>query len=151
MPVMTEPKLISGNANRPLAASIARRMSMHRGMNVGLCDARIERYYPRDFISSGGNQPPGPDYFLPDNFSFYGIRLSTDMRYEREYTRATRPFASIARTWHSILGAGYDLRLGLAGSVLGADHLALSFGMGKAGTQTNAPVRDLFLNYRIHF
>jgi hypothetical protein len=83
-------------------------------------DARIERYYPRDFISSGGNQPPGPDYFLPDNFSFYGIRLSTDMRYEREYT-------------------------------LGADHLALSFGMGKAGTQTNAPVRDLFLNYRIHF
>ena len=114
-------------------------------------DARIERYYPRDFISSGGNQPPGPDYFLPDNFSFYGIRLSTDMRYEREYTRATRPFASIARTWHSILGAGYDLRLGLAGSVLGADHLALSFGMGKAGTQTNAPVRDLFLNYRIHF
>ena len=42
MPVMTEPKLISGNANMPLAAAIARRMSMHRGMNVSLCDARTK-------------------------------------------------------------------------------------------------------------
>ena len=38
MPAMTEPKLISGNANKPLAQAIARRMSMHRGMNVSLVD-----------------------------------------------------------------------------------------------------------------
>ncbi|MFN3527271.1 MAG: ribose-phosphate pyrophosphokinase-like domain-containing protein, partial [Paracoccus sp. (in: a-proteobacteria)] len=44
MPVMSEPKLISGNANRPLAQAIARRMSMHRGMNVSLLDARVERF-----------------------------------------------------------------------------------------------------------
>jgi len=31
MPAVTEPKLISGNANTPLAKAIARRMSMHRG------------------------------------------------------------------------------------------------------------------------
>ena len=36
MPAMTEPKLIAGNANLPLAKSIARRMSMHRGMSVNL-------------------------------------------------------------------------------------------------------------------
>ena len=42
MPAMTEPKLISGNANLPLAKSIARRMSMHRGMSVepGRCAGR---------------------------------------------------------------------------------------------------------------
>jgi ribose-phosphate pyrophosphokinase len=34
MPNITEPKLISGNANKPLANAVARRMSMHRGMNV---------------------------------------------------------------------------------------------------------------------
>ena len=39
-----EPKLISGNANMPLAKGIAKRMSMHRGMNVGLVDARVERF-----------------------------------------------------------------------------------------------------------
>ena len=115
-------------------------------------DARISRLYPADFIQPAGNGTPGPEYFLPDDFSFYGIRLSTDVRYEQEYTRATRPFASIARTWHSKLGPGYDLRLGLAGSVLGADHLAMSWGLGKSGMQqTGGLVRDLQLTYRIHY
>ncbi len=31
-----EPKMISGNANRTLAKAISRRMSLHRGLNVGL-------------------------------------------------------------------------------------------------------------------
>ncbi|MFN3606951.1 MAG: phosphoribosylpyrophosphate synthetase, partial [Cypionkella sp.] len=44
MASITEPKLISGNANLPLATSIARRMSMHRGMQVNLVDARVERF-----------------------------------------------------------------------------------------------------------
>ncbi len=44
MPAMTEPKLIAGNANRPLANAIARRMSMHRGMNVAPIEARVERF-----------------------------------------------------------------------------------------------------------
>ena len=39
-----EPKLISGNANRPLAEAVAARMSMHRGMDVNLVDARVERF-----------------------------------------------------------------------------------------------------------
>src|SRR6056297_1360864 len=42
MPTTPEPKLITGNANKPLAQAIARRMSMHRGVNVGLVDARVE-------------------------------------------------------------------------------------------------------------
>ena len=44
MPQTPEPKLISGNANMPLAKAIARRMSLHRGVNVGLVDARVERF-----------------------------------------------------------------------------------------------------------
>src|SRR5690606_27195064 len=44
MPVMTEPKLIAGNANKSLASAIARRMSMHRGMSVSLLNARVERF-----------------------------------------------------------------------------------------------------------
>ena len=44
MPAQQEPKLISGTANLPLAQAISRRMSMHRGMQVGLVDARVERF-----------------------------------------------------------------------------------------------------------
>ncbi|MBS1143158.1 MAG: repeat-containing protein [Proteobacteria bacterium] len=93
-----------------------------------------------------------PAFFLPEHFDFYGVRLSTDLRYERQYTRALRPFGSIAGTWHSELGGGYDLRLGLVGSLLGADHFSLSWGQSKSGIQQNAGrVRDLNLNYRLHY
>ncbi|NTV68996.1 MAG: tetratricopeptide repeat protein [Azonexaceae bacterium] len=92
-----------------------------------------------------------PSFFLPDNFDFYGLRLSTDMRYERQYTRALRPYGSLAGTWHSALGAGYDLRLGLAGSIFGADHFSLTWGQGKAGIQTGGRTRDLNFNYRLHY
>ncbi len=106
-------------------------------------DLEVTKYFPENFA-------PGPDFFLPDNFSFSGLRVSTDVRHEQQYTRATRPYASLARTWHSNLGPGYDIRLGIAGSVLGADHLALSWGIGKSGLQTGGLVRELLLTYRIH-
>ena len=38
------PKLISGNSNLKLAKSVARRMSLHRGISVNLVDARVERF-----------------------------------------------------------------------------------------------------------
>jgi len=107
-------------------------------------DAAVTRFFPNGFT-------PGPGSFLPDDFSFYGLRVASDMRYEKEYTRATRPFGSLAGTWHSSLGAGYDLRLGIAGSLLGADHLALSLGLSKSGMQLGGQVRDLQLTYRIHY
>ena len=44
MPTMIEPKLISGNANQPLANAIARRMSMHRGMDVGSLSVSLYIY-----------------------------------------------------------------------------------------------------------
>lgn len=93
----------------------------------------------------------GSDYFLPDSFQYYGLRLSTNMRHEQDYTRALRPYASISLTGHSQLGLGYDLRLGLAGSVLGADHLRLSYGLGKSGLQSLGLTRLLEMSYRLHF
>ncbi len=100
-------------------------------------------------VATVGDLPAG--FFLPEDFNFSGLRLSTDSRYERQYTRALRPYGSIARTWHSELGAGYDIRLGLAGSLLGADHFSLTWGMAKAGVQTSAPTRELNFNYRLHY
>lgn len=105
----------------------------------------MRRYVP---VNAG---PLGQDFFLPESFSFYGLQVSTNMRYEQEYTRALLPFATASRTWHSVLGPGYELRLGMAGSVLGSDHLGLSWGVGKSGLQLQGLTRSLLFTYRLHF
>ena len=50
MPALNEPKLISGNANTNLAKAITRRMTVHRGLNVDLVDARIERFNDQEIF-----------------------------------------------------------------------------------------------------
>ncbi|MBL4812545.1 MAG: ribose-phosphate diphosphokinase, partial [Rhodobacteraceae bacterium] len=59
-----EPKLIAGNANRPLAAAIARRMSMHRGMAVGLVDARVEQFSDQEIFVEVYDNVRGEDMFI---------------------------------------------------------------------------------------
>ncbi|MER5170645.1 ribose-phosphate pyrophosphokinase [Thioclava sp. GXIMD2076] len=64
MSAMTEPKLIAGNANRPLAEAIARRMSMHRGMSVGLVDARVERFNDQEIFVEVYENVRGEDMYV---------------------------------------------------------------------------------------
>ncbi|WP_209425564.1 ribose-phosphate pyrophosphokinase [Pararhodobacter sp. SW119] len=64
MPTLTEPKLIAGNANRPLAQSIARRMSLHRGMSVKLVDARVERFNDQEIFVEVYENVRGEDMFI---------------------------------------------------------------------------------------
>lgn len=64
MPAMTEPKLISGNANLPLATAIARRMSMHRGMQVNLVDARVERFNDQEIFVEVYENVRGEDMYI---------------------------------------------------------------------------------------
>ena len=64
MPNFNEPKLISGNSNRPLAEGIARRMSMHRGMSVGLVDARVERFNDAEIFVEVYENVRGEDMFI---------------------------------------------------------------------------------------
>ena len=64
MPNLVEPKLISGNANTPLAQAVAKRMSMHRGINVGLVDARVERFNDGEVFVEVFENVRGEDIFL---------------------------------------------------------------------------------------
>jgi len=64
MPTVTEPKLIAGNANPPLAKAVARRMSMHRGVHVGLVDARVERFNDAEIFVEVYENVRGEDMFL---------------------------------------------------------------------------------------
>ncbi|MGR3435999.1 MAG: ribose-phosphate pyrophosphokinase [Shimia sp.] len=64
MPTPVEPKLIAGNANLTLARAVARRMSMHRGMNVGLCDTRVERFNDGEIFVEVYENVRGEDMFI---------------------------------------------------------------------------------------
>ena len=64
MPTTQEPKLISGNANMALAQGITRRMSMHRGVSLGLVDARVERFNDGEIFVEVFENVRGEDMFI---------------------------------------------------------------------------------------
>ncbi|WP_164658321.1 ribose-phosphate pyrophosphokinase [Tropicibacter sp. Alg240-R139] len=64
MPTLTEPKLISGNANLPLAEAISRRMSLYRGVDQGLVDARVERFNDGEIFVEVFENVRGEDMFI---------------------------------------------------------------------------------------
>ena len=105
MPAMTEPKLISGNANRALATSIARRMSMHRGMNVGLVDARVERFNDQEIFVEVFENVRGEDMYIiqstsnPANDNLMELLIMTDAlrRSSASHITAVIPYFGYAR------------------------------------------------------
>ncbi|HZX33325.1 MAG TPA: tetratricopeptide repeat protein [Rhodocyclaceae bacterium] len=131
---------------RDLEASVF--WSDHRfGRRDGAADARLLALLPAD----SGATAVGSDFFIPDSFRFYGVRLSTDVRFQREYTRAWRPYATVSRTWNTLSGPGYDIDTGIAGSVVGADHLRLGWRLVRAGVSTGGFTREIGLTYRVHY
>ncbi|ALI55079.1 ribose-phosphate pyrophosphokinase [Celeribacter marinus] len=84
MPTTSEPKLISGNANRALASNVARRLSMHRGMSVELCDARVERFNDGEIFVEVYENVRGEDMFIiqptsnPANDNLMELLIITD-------------------------------------------------------------------------
>ncbi|HHX91326.1 MAG TPA: ribose-phosphate pyrophosphokinase [Paracoccus sp.] len=105
MPAMTEPKLISGNANRPLAQAIARRMSLHRGMSVKLVDARVERFNDQEIFVEVFENVRGEDMFIlqptsnPANDNLMELLIIADALKRSSATRITAviPYFGYAR------------------------------------------------------
>jgi len=105
MPTVVEPKLISGNANRPLAEAIARRMSLYRGMSVGLVDARIERFNDQEIFVEVFENVRGEDMFIlqptsnPANDNLMELLIMTDALRRSSAARITAviPYFGYAR------------------------------------------------------
>ncbi|MCZ7677070.1 MAG: ribose-phosphate pyrophosphokinase [Roseovarius sp.] len=64
MSITPAPKLISGNANLPLAKAITRRMTLHRGAPIGLVDARVERFNDQEIFVEVFENVRGEDMFI---------------------------------------------------------------------------------------
>jgi len=100
-----DPKLISGNANRRLAEGIARRMSMHRGMQVGLVDARVERFNDGEIFVEVYENVRGEDMFVvqptskPANDNLMELLIMADALRRSSASRITAviPYFGYAR------------------------------------------------------
>ena len=105
MPHLEEPKIISGNANRPLAQAVARRMSMHRGMQVGLVDARVERFNNGEVFVEVYENVRGEDMFIiqstsnPANDNLMELLVMSDALRRSSASRITAivPYFGYAR------------------------------------------------------
>jgi len=101
----TDPKLISGNANKTLADAIARRMSMHRGMQVGLVDARVERFNDQEIFVEVYENVRGEDMFIiqptskPANDNLMELLIMADALRRSSASRITAviPYFGYAR------------------------------------------------------
>ena len=105
MPQITEPKLFAGNANPHLAKAVARRMSMHRGISVGLVDARVERFNDGEIFVEVFENVRGEDMFIiqptsnPANDNLMELLIISDALRRSSASRITAviPYFGYAR------------------------------------------------------
>ncbi|NRB01250.1 MAG: ribose-phosphate diphosphokinase, partial [Rhodobacteraceae bacterium] len=105
MPNQNEPKLISGNANMPLAKAVARRMTMHRGTAVNLVDARVERFNDAEIFVEVFENVRGEDMYIlqstsnPANDNLMELLIMTDALRRSSAARITAviPYFGYAR------------------------------------------------------
>jgi len=105
MPTPTQPKLIAGNSNLTLAQGIARRVSMYRGMAVGLVDARVERFNDAEIFVEVFENVRGEDMFViqstsnPANDNLMELLIMADAlrRSSAARTTAVIPYFGYAR------------------------------------------------------
>lgn len=90
--------------------------------------------------------------FLPASSRRIALELAVGETVRGAWSTRWRPYAALALSHESRLGTNdYALRLGVAGSVLGADALELEFGAGSALAGQRTRYTDGMLRYRFAF
>ena len=116
-----EPKLICGNANRPLAEAIARRITFHRGQKVGLIETRVERFNDGEIFVEVYENVRGEDMFIlqptsnPANDNLMELLIMADALRRSSASRITAVirWAEDRRSASAIISS--SIRLSLAG------------------------------------
>jgi ribose-phosphate pyrophosphokinase len=100
-----EPKIITGKALPTLGKAVTRRLSMHRGMNVGLVDARVERFNDGEIFVEVFENVRGEDMFIlqstsnPANDNLMELLIMSDALRRSSAARITAvvPYFGYAR------------------------------------------------------
>ncbi|MEL6577897.1 MAG: ribose-phosphate pyrophosphokinase [Pseudomonadota bacterium] len=98
-------KLIAGNANKPLAEAIAKRVSVYRGGRIGLAEARVERFNDAEIFVEIYENVRGEDCFIlqstssPANDNLMELMIMTDALRRASARRITAvvPYFGYAR------------------------------------------------------
>lgn len=95
-------------------------------------------------------------YFMPESSSTWGTCLGMGenlggQSLQATYSKAWRPFFDLCLNHNTLGGSGLNSTLGLAGSVMGEDHLLMQL-QNSDGTQPgSAPTKALAVRYRRYF
>lgn len=86
--------------------------------------------------------------FIPQSYRQVTLGAGFGEIFRDEPTRAWRPFADVSIFDNSVIGVGSGLRLGIAGSVLGNDHLTLFFSQVSGTPGSPQGLREAGLAWR---
>lgn len=119
-----------------------RALITHGGYGAsGQPDARLTNLLPTAL------QPATAQDFMPDTYTQYGFYFGFGNDLQEQYTHAWRPFFDVGIVHDSIQGWGPDVSLGIAGTVLGGDHLAV-FLQHQRVSKIGTPVTLLGATYK---
>lgn len=104
-------------------------------------DAAIEGLLPAA-LRTGDNR------FLPAGATSWGAAFGWGLSLQDRYTRALRPFFDLSLARNSVTGPVHAVRMGLAGSLIGQDHMSLHFSRASGTPGAPQGLRELGLSYQ---
>lgn len=121
-----------------------------------LSAATVQRLSPNLQSAIAAGTLDGVGYFIPQDSATLGACLSggdnlNGQSLQNGYSRAWRPFADLCLLNNSVVGAGYESTLGLAGAVMGADQLALQWQATAGNIPGGSSTHTISLRYRLYF
>jgi hypothetical protein len=110
--------------------------------------------YLQNGIASGSYT--SASYFLPEDNTSAGVCISLGenpdgVNASMAYTRVWRPYGDACVENNDVLGAGYELMLGAAGALAGADQLSLTWLMSDNSAPGSTTNRTFSVRYRHYF
>lgn len=112
---------------------------------------------PSTFQEAVANGTITPNtYFLPESSTTLGLCLGmgdnlAGQSLQNGYSHGWRPFVDACVRNDSVAGAGYTSQIGLAGSLLGRDHMLIELRHSDGLSSGDGPSRTLTLRYRNYF
>ena len=169
---MTQHITFSGSVEADRFYSQARTYLGSGVLSTGEVSYRIRTQYPdytlRALITHGGYgasgqadplisrllpvalQPATPRDFMPDTYTQYGFFFGAGNDLLEQYTHLWRPFFDVGLLHDSIQGWGPQFSAGIAGTVLGNDHLAV-FLQHQRVSKIGTPVTVLGARYSWYY
>lgn len=89
-----------------------------------------------------------PAFYMPEDFTQAGVVFGFGTVLLEDYTRKWRPFGEVGLLHDTRAGQNVRLQLGVAGSVVGNDHVALYVSRETAARNGGAPLTQVGLRYR---